>query len=72
MTEIQNPKQLAFDLIWYLEFFYSLVLNDINLNFGISSVGAASSRDFAIMAIEQLLFTAGSPSHEILMLSLRQ
>ena len=37
--------------------------------YAILIVGAASSRDHAIMAIERLLFEAGSRSHEKLLLS---
>jgi hypothetical protein len=37
--------------------------------YAIFIVGAASSRDHAIMAIERLFFAAGSRSHEKLMLN---
>jgi hypothetical protein len=39
----------------------------INLSGWVSSVGAASSFEVAIMAIEQLFFAAASRSHERLM-----
>jgi hypothetical protein len=41
----------------------------IYLNYAVFSVGAASSRDYAMMAKKRLFFAAGSRSHEKLMLS---
>jgi hypothetical protein len=42
-------------------------INSVMVIYVISLVGAASSRDHASMAIERLLFAAGSRSHEKLM-----
>jgi hypothetical protein len=47
----------------------SLEFNVFKLSLGDGSVGAASSRDFAIMALGPLIFEAGSRSREKLMLS---
>jgi hypothetical protein len=41
----------------------------IYLTYAVFSVGAASSRDYAMMAKKRLFFAAGSRSHEKLMLS---